>query len=190
MYIYVVVIEGFAEVRVVGDCNYIYIYVYESERTRKAAPLRSATPTVRKSMGTQTPAIMRGTPPYRCSLCPAARYGSILTRRLHRCMWSLVVMAVITLGGKVCKVQRTLLERKGASGKRAQGRPLGYLCAWLQAGCRCTVTDRQSHRRANISRADRIVAREALTLLEGSADLLADERPRADGEPEEPMGQP
>ena len=132
MYIYVVVIEGFAEVRVVGDCNYIYIYVYESERTRKAVPLRSATPTARKSMGTKTPVIMRGTPPYRCSLCPAARYGSILTRRLHRCTWSLAVMAVITLGARCAKYSARFWS---ARGRRASGRKAGPSAIFAH-GCR------------------------------------------------------
>ena len=93
-------------------------------------------------------------------------------------------------GPKACRKQRTLLERKSSSGSLAQGRPLGVLLAWLKAGriagCNCT----KDHGKCRIAREDRQEAREELKLLDGAAELLADERPQRPGEPEEPWRQP
>ncbi len=73
-----------------------------------------------------------------------------------------------------------------------QGRPLGYLAAWLlQDKNLMHRIYRENHiyePHAQPPRVDRVMARNMLKDIEGIENLFECERPRRDGEPEEPEG--
>ena len=102
----------------------------------------------------------------------------------------LYVVATCKCGHKKCRKQRTLLPRKTASGSLAQGRPIGYLVAWLQAGSRVGVTCGKDHKKAKVTLEQRQQAREQFKLLADAQLLLDDEREQRPGEPEEPPREP
>jgi hypothetical protein len=82
---------------------------------------------------------------------------------------------------------RCRINKRGYEGANsAQGRPLGFLMAWLQD---CGQKNHQEHLRLtiNISRARRQQGRAALHGVLGSEALFAQERARRNGEPEEPL---
>ena len=106
---------------------------------------------------------------------------------------TLYVVATCDCGhGKACTRQRTLLERKeGARPKPAQGRPLGFLCAWRRRGKLACCSARNAPQKfQTLPRQERETAREAFKLVPGAQDLLDYERDRRPGEPEEPPGNP
>jgi hypothetical protein len=93
-----------------------------------------------------------------------------------------------------CRVNRTRLETRGSPEK---GRPLGFLMAWLAAqGCRDSEFAHKSmaipHRRRPEDLPFLLLARRQAgrTWLQdhGFHDLLGLERPKRDGEPDEPLG--
>lgn len=83
-------------------------------------------------------------------------------------------------------------SRSAAATKRlSQGRPLGYLMAWLRVGP--NFVDSHDHKfeawaTGKPTLAERQAAREALCELPGAEALLARERPRRPGEEDEPAG--
>ena len=79
-----------------------------------------------------------------------------------------------------------IMKRSYAGAHSAQGRPLGFLMAWLQD---CGQKDHKDHLMLtiNISWARRQQGRAALREVPGSEALFAQERARRDGEPEEPL---
>lgn len=94
--------------------------------------------------------------------------------------------------GEGCMCRMTRTSRPSAR-KSAQGRPLGFLGAWLAASQ--SHDDRDSHRSklwlaTGISRQNRMAARAYLRQLPGGAELLACERPKAQNEESEPEGLP
>ena len=81
-----------------------------------------------------------------------------------------------------CRKQRTIVP-----GRRAgQGRPLGYLTAWLLDAHKHETQNEHNHRSV-VTLEERQNARALLAGLPGSDDLFEKERPRADGEPDEPI---
>ena len=68
--------------------------------------------------------------------------------------------------------------------QRGQGRPAGFLAAWLKAGSSCAT--HAEHMKVALSFDDRRAARTELYLADRGADLLAYERPKLDGEDSEP----
>lgn len=92
--------------------------------------------------------------------------------------------------GCMCRMTRT---SRPSERKAAQGRPLGFLGAWLAAAQ--SHQDRDSHRSkmwlaTGIARQQRVAARACLRQLPGGAELLSCERPKADSEDSEPEGMP
>jgi hypothetical protein len=87
---------------------------------------------------------------------------------------------------------RCVATRSAHGGRRAaQGRPLGFLAAWVVKGDSCS--DRAQHMTLQPSQADRLAARSDLAqpLQEGLlADFLAKERARREDEAEEPEACP
>ena len=85
-----------------------------------------------------------------------------------------------------CKVAR---PRREAKSNPAQGRPLGFLVAWLLGGANSDTPG--LYKLGNkLSLERRKQARSALKQIEGSADLFTNERPRRveageDSEPED-----
>ncbi len=98
-----------------------------------------------------------------------------------------------SLDGGECKADRLTLASM-ASGREGQGRPLGFLAAWLMyphlhEGCR---TKEQHYQvKAALSKAhaleQRMEARERLRRVLGTARLFESERPQREGEPDEPL---
>ena len=87
---------------------------------------------------------------------------------------------------------RCVASRSAHEGRKpAQGRPLGFLAAWIAKGDSCS--DQVQHKKLQPSQADRLAARCDLAKPE-QADLLpeflAKERPRRADEAEEPEGCP
>ena len=72
--------------------------------------------------------------------------------------------------------------------RRAQGRPLGHLMAWLQDQHNAAYVTQKQHHAFAPSFEARARARAALKLRAGSADLFAAERPKEDDEGSEPEG--
>ena len=78
-------------------------------------------------------------------------------------------------------------ERTCAAGRRkGQGRPLGFLTAWLLQGA-ARISGQEHVHRSRATHAERVAGREHLATLEGSGQLFDKERERVDGEPEEPV---
>lgn len=78
-------------------------------------------------------------------------------------------------------------EKLSSSGRnRPQGRPLGYLMAWLAQGDAHASQRDHMQGGAKISLAERQAGREALRGINGSQFLFDAERPRRQGEGEEP----
>lgn len=76
---------------------------------------------------------------------------------------------------------RCIRSRVGRPGRvRHQGRPLGFLVAWLQ-GC-ALFADADDHKGFKPSFADRRAARNAFKEIPGAEPLLGSERPRRDDE--------
>ena len=99
----------------------------------------------------------------------------------------LYVRAVCECGhGKNCRKARTLEISKRS--KRAQGRPCGFLTAWLAAGMEPLVGDEYRHKwRTRLTRAERVHGRRVFEAAEGSEAILDRERDEdsadEDGEP-------
>ena len=93
--------------------------------------------------------------------------------------------------GDRCRRERT--ANASRSGIGGQGRPLGYLVAWLSRGHQHET--QQEHMNCEdcevaISLEDRSAARERLQQTLGFEGLFAGERPRRDGEDDEPLEHP
>ena len=92
-------------------------------------------------------------------------------------------------GDRMCRLTRTV---KGAGGRAraGQGRPLGLLCAWLQAGDKAELDSSEEHKQFStispISVEERMIARAEFTALPGHEQWLAIERPPRDEEDLEP----
>jgi len=88
-----------------------------------------------------------------------------------------------------CEKRRTF----GASkrGKRAQGRPMGFLTAWLKRGMELSINTSFKHKwRCSLTREKRREARVVCGECVGAAALLREERPPWSDEEEEPQGEP
>ena len=85
-----------------------------------------------------------------------------------------------------CKRHGSCVNTKtcNAGAKKGQGRPIGYLVAWLQAGCRHEGKDQ--HMPHEVTHEDRVRARHFFYTLPGSIDFLNTERLPYDGEGSEP----
>ena len=99
----------------------------------------------------------------------------------------------------VCKPHggrcRTVRTNTGAADKLAQGRPIGFLGAWLLLGSfESSVTNMKSHRHddafVKCDVGSRIYARNLIKTLPGGIKLLRCERGRRAGEPHEPVDRP
>lgn len=92
---------------------------------------------------------------------------------------------------KDCFKQRTMLGRKGVHGNLAQGRCVGFLCAWLEHGRHVGCASKHDHMKSfDVTLEERKAGREAFKLVANAAELLKDERNKRDGEESEPEGQP
>ena len=95
-------------------------------------------------------------------------------------------VACCEVHGHECTKERTY--KKSGRGRKAQGRPVGFLCAWLKRGLEHGILNAAQHKtRAPVSRLDRKAARLVCHGSEGGDGVLAYERsPRADesSEPE------
>ena len=104
-----------------------------------------------------------------------------------------------------CSVNRTVSGAASTGvGHAAQGRPLGFLVAWLRCACQFEAgpTGRDPHFQARLgstggsgflasgASAERQAAREWVRNSPDMQALAAKERPLRDGEPEEPLGLP
>ncbi len=89
--------------------------------------------------------------------------------------------------GEGCQLTRASHGSEGGTrGRDAQGRPLGLMAAWLASAVMFeTKADHQGFA-AFIGAEDRAASRAHLLNQVGGADLAANERPRREGEPEEP----
>lgn len=86
-----------------------------------------------------------------------------------------------------CRVTRTSTAR---ASKPAQGRPLGFLTAWLQSPCRST-REHCSPAAKVFSYEERLAARRRFAEKPGARLLLALERPAGGSEPDgEPLANP
>lgn len=107
--------------------------------------------------------------------------------RYYRATNSLVMHCAVHCESK-CRLTRSL-NSSAAAARQGQGRPLGLMLAWsTQCGAGCSAGE---HIKAFVpTLAQRQAARQELVALaptvQGLADLLALERPRRPGEPEEP----
>ena len=91
--------------------------------------------------------------------------------------------------GPKCKKERTFMESD--IGRKAQGRPLGLLCALLARHSRPECSDHRSHkRRYKIPRRERCEARQHFEGVPGSDNLLQYEREQGGDEETEPWKQP
>lgn len=86
-----------------------------------------------------------------------------------------------------CQRERTF---KGADERAAQGRPLGFLGAWLAAGCDCTGQAHRAKPCVEPRRANRVAFRTWLKELAGTdlgaKEILRCERKKRRGESSEP----
>ena len=91
--------------------------------------------------------------------------------------------------GKGCRVTRT---SKANPKRPQQGRPLGFLSAWLIAGCDlCLESHRDKFWQAHgFTKESRSAAREFLKGLPNGRELMAKERAKLDEELSEPEIQP
>jgi len=90
---------------------------------------------------------------------------------------------------KDCHKQRTLLPAKGDR-HTAQGRPIGFLAAWLKKGLEAVVIAGTSWRHkfhTRVSRNERCDARHAVAATARGNEILGYERPKW---PEEPLSEP
>ena len=88
-------------------------------------------------------------------------------------------------------VPKCVLSRSAEGGRKpSQGRPLGFLVAWLCQGVE--LPDKATHwnREAWPDHDARLACRQGLPLVEGGVDLLLCERERREGEGEEPEAIP
>lgn len=82
-------------------------------------------------------------------------------------------------------------ERVAQGGRKAaQGRPLGFLAAWLAQGALHADQEEHQNIAASIAFDVRAAAREALRNTDGSAELFSAERPLRAGETDEPRQDP
>lgn len=89
--------------------------------------------------------------------------------------------------GKLCRKARSARPSSDLIRRSAQGRPLGYLAAWLLAPTRSPCVSADEHKwLAPCNHQQRVAAREALKQCDGADVLFAYERPLRPGEPEEP----
>ena len=116
--------------------------------------------------------------------------GGTLRMYYNEAKDNLYIVASCDCGHKNCKRERTLMGRKTMSGKKAQGRPIGYLCAWLRGGRGPGINTKALHQGIAVSREARIDARDAFKALDGAEEWLDRERPKDADEPEEPYGNP
>ena len=80
-----------------------------------------------------------------------------------------------------------ILTRTLKSGpRRGQGRPVGFLCAWLRAACRGDCALKADHMKYKPPFAERSEARHCLYALPGCEELLEKERVAREGEGSEP----
>jgi len=86
----------------------------------------------------------------------------------------------------ICTAHGCRLTRRctASASKPAQGRPLGYLTAWLLRGLLCDSRDEHmdAEQRRGIPHTERADARQWLALQPGGANLLRLERQPRDGE--------
>ena len=91
-----------------------------------------------------------------------------------------IVAHCLRHGDRLCRLTRTV---KGAAGRAraGQGRPLGLLCAWLQASDRAELDSSEEHKHFStlspLSFEERMTARAEFTALPGHEQWLAIERP-------------
>lgn len=86
--------------------------------------------------------------------------------------------------GQLCRKARTSRASPDLPRTLAQGRPLGYLAAWLSAGAHSSISSIVA-----VSRHDRLAARSRLAACPGAAEVMSYERPPRADEPEEPLGE-
>eukprot|EP00971_Amphidinium_carterae_P348227 6490393-Amphidinium_carterae.1 len=83
---------------------------------------------------------------------------------------------------------RCILTRSGQPGRKPeQGRPCGFLCAWLQCGHKHSTKAGHWQKHLWPSREQRLEARAQLESTAAGLELLQHERPLGVGEPEEPI---
>ena len=94
-------------------------------------------------------------------------------------------------GDRECRLTRSTAA-SGARTRAAQGRPLGFLLAWLRCGCRADFVEASHHKtmRPWPSYDDRSRAREEFAAEPDAALWFAVERDRRDDEAEEPEKAP
>ena len=103
---------------------------------------------------------------------------------------SLYIRAYCDCHGKKCMKRRTLLARKGGA-QTAQGRPVGYLLAWLRRGTAHDVLHAKQHkRRVKVTRGQRKEGRAYAKTQESLRTFLENERDRWPGEGSEPDNEP
>ena len=87
-----------------------------------------------------------------------------------------------------CRRSRTSRAAKTLNERSAgQGRPLGLLAAWLDAGSRRSTGDAHKASITDITREDRVRSRAAFQALPDAQLVGVFERDRREGEPEEPL---
>eukprot|EP00971_Amphidinium_carterae_P352702 6492709-Amphidinium_carterae.2 len=90
--------------------------------------------------------------------------------------------------GKRCCVTRTAAGRTRAGGRKVGGRPCGFLGCWLERGI-CGTKEQHMDLESNLfNQSTRLDMRRHIATLPGGPELLACERPKADGEASEPEG--
>ena len=92
------------------------------------------------------------------------------------------------LHGRRCRLTRTCAAAVRRNGNQAQGRPLGLLAAWLQAGALLETAEEHAAAVGGLRREDRQAARLELLATENGPELAEHERPARPGEPDEPEG--
>lgn len=90
--------------------------------------------------------------------------------------------------GRQPKCCRTRTANGAANGRGAQGRPLGFLLAYLEHHGGPEVATPEAHYKVaqSLTLAQRAAARAAFAAVPGSAAFLAQERPQREGEGAEP----
>ena len=88
-----------------------------------------------------------------------------------------------------CSKSRTF--KRSERGKRAQGRPLGFLAAWLKRGLEARCTSAFKHKwRSTVTRQQRRDARVVCQSCAGARVLLQEERPPRSDSEDEPQDEP
>jgi hypothetical protein len=101
------------------------------------------------------------------------------------------MLAVCDCDHNPCCKRRTCLPSRHKPPRPAQGRPLGYLAAWLMAGRGCDVVSAAYHgKRVKVTPQQRRDARRRILEVPGGTDLASWERLQRAGEPCEPLNQP